>query len=98
MISRRHLVASAAATAAVAAMPAAAIGAVAEVAEPIRYMDPALLAWTPGQLLRPRQLIEIAGRLHVVLFDHVAVDEPSSRYISRPLITDDDGFFVEEDE
>ena len=96
-LTRRHLLAGASATAAVAAMPAAAIAAVEETAPAVTYMDPALLAWKPGRMLWPRELVMIADRLHVVMIAHVAEDEPSERYLSRALRIDEDGRFREED-
>jgi hypothetical protein len=97
-LTRRQILAGAAATAAVAAMPAAAIAEIEQAAEPVTYLDPAVMAWTSGRVYRPRELVTIAGRFHCVLFSHVAEDEPSTRYMSRPLYIHDDGRFVEEDE
>ena len=97
LLTRRHVLAGAAATAAVAAMPAvSAITAVEEAPEAVTYLDPALMAWTPGRLMQPRELFYIGDRLHVALFEHVAGDVPSDSYISRALRIED-GLFVEED-
>jgi hypothetical protein len=95
LLTRRHVLLSAAATAAVAAMPAAVAIAAVEQAPVEISLAPAWVAWTPGRVLRPRELLRIASRWHVVLFDHVAGDEPSERCLSRPLRIED-GRFVEE--
>ena len=95
-LTRRHLVISTAATAACAAMPAASAIAAAETAPAVTYMDPALVAWTPGRFYRSRQLISVAGRWRCVMMLHIASDEPSDRYLSRPLRINEDGVFEEE--
>jgi hypothetical protein len=95
-LTRRHILAGAAATAAVAAMPTASAIAAVERAPMFTLPDPSLMAWTPGRAYRQRELIAVSGRWHVVMFDHVADAEPSDRYLSRPLRIDG-GIFVEED-
>jgi hypothetical protein len=92
-LTRRRLLASAAATAAVAAVPSVAIAAVERAPEAWSITFP---EWEPGRVYQMRELLTVAGRCHVVMMPHVSADEPSERYISRPLRIED-GRFVEED-
>jgi hypothetical protein len=72
-LTRRQILAGAAATAACAAVPAAAI---AELAEKAPAWSMTFPDWTPGRFYSVGEVVRIGGGLHRVMVPHYGDDEP----------------------
>lgn len=83
-ISRRHLLAGAAATAAVAAVPAVAIGAV----EMAPAWSMTLPAWEPGTFYTVGSMVRIGNRLHRCMRAHIGGDIPDGEMVLFRFVGD----------
>lgn len=93
-LSRRQVLAGAAATAAADNLPVAAA-----IAKPgISFDDflPRSKAWMPAQALQCGDLLWVNGVPRLILASHVSGEAPSDTLLSRRLYIDDEGRIVEE--